>query len=237
MQKRISPNVFDRTSTKATLVAVFAALALATNYALIALPNIKLMDALVFIAAFLFGLRLGIGVAALTWLVYGFVNPYGQADFVLLSFLIAGECFYAVAGATLSRTFVGRDLLRERRAQWRPSPVFAYSKLGLVFRFRLFRLLRLLVRRVRSVFAYSKLGFVFALVGFQATFAYDLLTNFGSWIFKTNSLYEAFMIGIITGAPFAVLHEVSNIVFFGTVAPAVIVTAKRFGLTRTVEKG
>ncbi len=167
MQRRSATNVFDRTSTKATLIAVFAALALATNYALIALPNIKLMDALVFIAAFLFGLRLGIGVAASTWLVYGFVNPYGQADFVLLSFLIAGECFYAVAGATLSRTFVGRDLLRQSQAQSRPSPVFAYSKLG----------------------------FVFALVGFQATFAYDLLTNFGSWIFKTNSLYQAFVVG------------------------------------------
>ncbi len=146
---------------------------------------------------------------ASTWLVYGFVNPYGQADFVLLSFLIAGECFYAVAGATLSRTFVGRDLLRQSQAQSRPSPVFAYSKLG----------------------------FVFALVGFQATFAYDLLTNFGSWIFKTNSLYQAFVVGIITGAPFAVLHEVSNIVFFGAVAPVVIVAAKRFGLARTVEKG
>jgi uncharacterized membrane protein len=227
-------SIFDRTSTKATLVAVFAALSLATNYALIALPNIKLMDALVFIAAFLFGLRLGIGVAASTWLVYGFVNPYGQADFILLSFLIGGECFYAVAGATLSRTFVTRDLLRESRRRLRPSPVFAYSKPDLVFRFRLFRLL---VRRVRLVFAYSKLGLVFALVGFQATFAYDLLTNFGSWIFKTNSLYQAFVIGIITGAPFAVLHEASNIVFFGTVAPAVIVTAKRFGLGRTEEKG
>jgi uncharacterized membrane protein len=203
-----APTVFDRASTKATLVAVFAALSLATNYALIALPNIKLMDALVFIAAFLFGLRLGIGVAASTWLVYGFVNPYGQAD-LILPFLIGGECFYAVAGAALSRTFVGRDLVRESQAQWRPSPVFAYSKLGLVF----------------------------ALVGFQATFAYDLLTNFGSWIFKTNSLYQAFVIGIITGAPFAVLHEVSNFVFFGAVAPVVIVTAKRFGLGRAEEKG
>ena len=209
MQRPIATNIFDRTSTKATLVAVFAALALATNYALIALPNIKLMDALVFIAAFLFGLRLGIGVSASTWLVYGFVNPYGQADLILLSFLIAGECFYAVAGASLSRTFVGRDLLRKNQAQSRPTPVFAYSKLG----------------------------FIFALVGFQATFAYDLLTNFGSWIFKTDSLYQAFVIGIITGAPFAVLHELSNIIFFGTVAPVVIVAAKRFGLTRAVEKG
>jgi hypothetical protein len=202
--QRPAPNIFARTSTKATLVAVFAALSLATNYALIALPNIKLMDAFVFIAAFLFGLRLGIGVATSTWLVYGFVNPYGQADFILLTFLIGGECFYAVAGAALSRTFVTRDLLRESRRQWRPAPVLAFSKVGLVF----------------------------ALVGFQATFAYDLLTNFGSWIFKANSPYQAFVIGIITGAPFAVLHEVSNIVFFGTVAPVVIVTAKRFGLGR-----
>ena len=209
MQRPITtPNIFDRTSTKATLVAVFAALALATNYALIALPNIKLMDALVFIAAFLFGLRLGIGVAASTWLVYGFVNPYGQADFVLLSFLIVGECFYAVAGAVLSRTSLARDLLRGSRAYRPLSPVSSNSKLG----------------------------FVFALVGFQATFAYDILTNFGSWIFKTNSLYQAFLIGMITGAPFALLHEGSNIFFFAAVAPVVIVTTKRFGLGRTEEK-
>ncbi len=82
------------------LIAVFTAECLATNYAMIALPNIKIMDALVFIAAFLFGWTVGVGIAISTWTVYGFVNPYGQAGFPLILFLMMGECFYAIGGAS-----------------------------------------------------------------------------------------------------------------------------------------
>src|SRR5437879_9694280 len=89
-------SVLDRRSTKVMITAVFTALALATNYALIGIPNVKIMDTLVFVAAFFFGLRLGIGVAASIWLVYGFVNPNGVDTFPMLSFLMVGECFYAL---------------------------------------------------------------------------------------------------------------------------------------------
>ncbi|MBO0888412.1 hypothetical protein J2P12_04855, partial [Candidatus Bathyarchaeota archaeon] len=85
---------------------------MATNYAMIDLWNIKLMDAFIFIAAFLFGVEVGLGSAVLTWVVYGFVNPYGQDNLVLLSFLITGESFFALAGALLSRTSLVRDLVR-----------------------------------------------------------------------------------------------------------------------------
>ena len=70
---------------------------------------------------------------------------------------------------------------------------------------------------------------MFGLIGFQATFAYDVLTNFGSWVFKTSSLYQAFIVGMITGVPFAILHEASNLVFFATVVPAAIAATKRMG--------
>src|SRR2546426_867892 len=111
------------------IVAVFTALSLATNYALIGFQNVKLMDTLVFIVAFLFGVRL-----------------------------------------------------------------------------------------------------VIALVGLQATFGYDLLTNFASWLFLTTSLYQAFIIGNLVGAPFSIAHEGSNVIFFATVAPAVIVATGRMGI-------
>jgi len=45
------------------LIAVFTALSLGTNYVMIDIPNVKLMDALIFIAAFLFGLEVGLGSA------------------------------------------------------------------------------------------------------------------------------------------------------------------------------
>src|SRR5438128_3178692 len=95
-------SVLDRRSTKVMITAVFTALALATNYALIGIPNVKIMDTLVFVAAFFFGLRLGIGAPASIWLVYGFVNPNGVDSFLMLSFLTHGHGFYALAPASLN---------------------------------------------------------------------------------------------------------------------------------------
>ena len=185
-------SVLDRRSTKVMITAVFAALALATNYALIGIPNVKIMDMLVFIAAFFFGLRLGISVAVSIWLVYGFVNPYGVDTFLMLSFLMIGECFYALAGFALKRSFVARDL-------------------------------------VKGTKEYQRVSITFGLVGLLATFAYDILTNFGSWVLGTSSLYQAFVIGNIIGAPFSVAHEASNVVFFATIAPAIVVATSRLG--------
>ena len=175
------------------MIAVFTALSLGTNYVMIDIPNVKLMDALIFIAAFLFGLEVGLGSAISAWLVYGFINPYGQADPILLLFLMTGECFYAIAGALLSRASAARDLLSKGRP-------------------------------------YKRIGLLFGMIGFQATFAFDIITNFGSWIFKTSSLYQALIVGLITGVPFAIIHEASNIVFFATVVPLAIIASKRMGI-------
>lgn len=180
---------------KIAIVAVFAALALATNYALIGIPNVKVMDALVFLAAFLFGLKVGAAVGASTWVVYGFINPQGSADLILLSFLITGECIYALAGAGLRKTTITQDLLD-------------FPK---------------------------RLSLVFGTVGLLATLAYDILTNFASWLFLTTSPYDALVIGLITGAPFAIVHEISNLVLFSTAAPAAIIAAKRFSWIQLTE--
>lgn len=186
----------QRSRTGATvevaLVAVFSAIALGTNYAMIALPNVKIMDSLIFMAAFLFGLRVGVGIATITWAVYGFVNPYGQAGFPLIVFLVVGECFYALAGVGLRRTKVAKQLLAER----------------------------LLVSDL-------SLAIIFGLVGLVSTFAYDTLTNFATYMFLANSLYEAFLIGMISGVPLAILHEFSNFWFFALTTPAAIVAARR----------
>ena len=185
--------VLDRGSTKITIVAVFTALALATNYALIGIPNVKLMDTLVFIAAFSFGLRLGLGVAISIWPVYGFVNPYGVDSILMLAFLMIGESFYALAGSVLRTSFASEDLFRGTRE-------------------------------------YEQLAITFGFAGLLATFAYDLLTNFGSWIFRTGSLYQDFIVGNIIGVPFSLAHEASNVIFFATVAPAFLLAASRLRL-------
>jgi uncharacterized membrane protein len=214
---------------RTALIPVFTALSLATNYAMIDIPNVKLMDAFVFIAAFLFGLKVGLGTAISTWAVYGFINPYGQDDLTLLLFLMAGECLYAVAGALLSRTSLARELIAKQiQAKTIDKQSIKYgmqSGTGILCRIK-----TLAVNLLNKARPYGRMSLLFGLIGFQATFAYDVLTNFGSWVFKTSSLYQALIIGVITGVPFAILHEASNLVFFATVVPPAIAAAKRVGM-------
>jgi hypothetical protein len=97
-----------------SVVAIFTSLILATNYALINVPNVKLMDVLVFTCSYLFGLATGLAVASLSWLVYGFVNPYGSAGY-LLPALIAGEALYAIGGALARRRWPPSSMGRPGR--------------------------------------------------------------------------------------------------------------------------
>jgi uncharacterized membrane protein len=196
---------------------------------MIDIPNVKLMDSFVFIAAFLFGLEVGLGTAVSIWAVYGFINPYGQDDLTLLLFLMTGECLYAVAGALLSRTSVARELMAKQiQAKTIDKQSVKYGmhpETG-----RLSRIKNRAGDLLNNGHRYGRMSLLFGLTGFQATFAYDVLTNFGSWVFKTSSLYQALIIGMITGVPFAILHEASNLVFFATVVPPAIAAAKRVGL-------
>src|SRR5213593_2306698 len=188
-------SISPRPAVRVCLIAVFTAISLGTNFVMIDIPNVKLMDAFIFIAAFLIGLEVGLGSAVSVWAIYGFTSPYGVDDFATLSFLMTGECLYAFSGWALSRATVGKDLFTSGSHQ-----------LG-------------------------RISIVFGLVGLQATFAYDVLTNFGSYFLRTSSAYQALLVGMITGAPFAILHEGSNLVFFATVVPLAIASFRRSGLT------
>jgi len=226
-------------TTRVALIAVFTALSLSTNYVMIDIPNVKLMDSFVFIAAFLFGLEVGLGSAMSIWIVYGFINPWGQAGFPLFFFLVIGECFYAVAGAILRRVPAVEDALRN--SFWKNSQVLPQSEFAVVGGFGnrawgfVYKRYTEAKRRLQQTFfrllPYGRMSLLFGTIGFQTTFAYDALTNFGDKILVTSSLYQALIIGLITGVPFAIVHEASNLAFFAIVVPMAIATSKRIGLS------
>jgi len=85
------------------LIAVFTALAIATDFAMVPLVNIKLMDTLVFVAALAFGFRVGASVAGLTWLVYGTLSPWGFASGPFIVLLMLSEMIYAALGSIAAR--------------------------------------------------------------------------------------------------------------------------------------
>lgn len=88
------------------IVAIFTALAVSSDFALADLPNVKLVDAIVFSAAFVFGLETGLYVGVLSELIWGFASPYGFGGYII-PFLVAGECLFALAGWGASKAWAG----------------------------------------------------------------------------------------------------------------------------------
>jgi hypothetical protein len=97
-----------RRTQKVAIISIFTALAISTDYAMLPLSNIKLMDTIVFVSGLVFGLGVGVSIGTLTWLVYGSVNPLGSAGGSLLVILIVSETIYAFLGC-LARKVSGFD--------------------------------------------------------------------------------------------------------------------------------
>ncbi len=90
------------TTRAIAVVAVFTAAITASNLALSDIPNVKLLDALVFVAAFAYGFRIGASVAVVSELVWGIISPYGFGGYII-PFLVLGELVYAASGSLAAR--------------------------------------------------------------------------------------------------------------------------------------
>ena len=99
-----------RTWIEGAVLLGFIGAILTTNYALTALPNVKLLDLMVFVAGYTLGFRRGVLVASGSWLIYGTLNPWGAAGPLLLVILMASEMVYALAGSGLRRLVPPRQL-------------------------------------------------------------------------------------------------------------------------------
>ena len=86
-----------RRSYDVAVVAVFTSLVIGSDFALAGIANFKLMDTIVFMVAFVFGLKQGAAVAVLSETVWSVVSPWGQAG-AISPFLIGGELLFAFAG-------------------------------------------------------------------------------------------------------------------------------------------
>lgn len=90
------------------IIAMFTSLALATDYALTPLYNVKLIFTLVFASAYSFGFKIGAAVAVLAELIWGIISPEGFGG-MIIPFLLAATLIYAVAGWSASKVW-GTDI-------------------------------------------------------------------------------------------------------------------------------
>jgi len=89
-------------SHKLAIITVLVAFSISTNYAMISLSNVKLMDLIVFIGGFCFGPLVGMSIGVISWAVYGTLNPLGFSLPIWLSTMFS-EAIYGVAGAAIRK--------------------------------------------------------------------------------------------------------------------------------------
>lgn len=168
---------------RVSIVATLVALCIATNYALVGVPNMKVMDFVVFVGGFCFGAFAGALIGILTWAVYGAINPYGFVPQVWLATMFS-EVIYGLVGGFLGRNFVSADFNGQ----------------------------------------HLKLSIFFGTMGFISTLVYDITTT----AVYASAFNVPIIAALVLGAPFTVLHELSNTAMFGVGSIPIIVALKRF---------
>ena len=99
------------------LASLLVAVSLGTNYLLLGIPNVKLMDVCTFLAGKHLGLLWGVVVGASTWIIWGTLNPYG-ISLLTTAIVIAGQSFYAVAGWGLGSFSFNGGTTDEKHPTW-----------------------------------------------------------------------------------------------------------------------
>jgi len=107
------------------LIALFTAVIVGSDLALSGpeFSNIKLLDTLVFVSAYLFGFRVGASVGILSETIWSFLSPIGMAG-AMAPFLILGELVFAMAG-------VGARRIWGKSEGGIPNPLFVGGLLAL----------------------------------------------------------------------------------------------------------
>ncbi len=89
---------------KVSIIAILVALCIATNYALVGVPQVKVMDFIVFVGGFCLGPLAGASIGILSWMVYGAMNPYGFVPQIWLATMFS-EAIYGLLGGFLGKKF------------------------------------------------------------------------------------------------------------------------------------
>ncbi|MGQ9679925.1 MAG: hypothetical protein ACUVV4_04070 [Candidatus Bathyarchaeia archaeon] len=86
-----------------SIIVLMTATCISTNYLMLGLVNVKIMDLIVFALGLSLGSTVGVTVGVLTWLIYGTLNPYGFSLPILIATCI-GESVYGLAGGALKKS-------------------------------------------------------------------------------------------------------------------------------------
>ena len=117
---------------KLATLTILVALSISTNYIMISLYNVKLMDLIVFVGGFCFGPAVGALTGVISWTVYGTLNPMGFSLPIWFATMFA-ESVYGIVGGLIGRALFSNDA-DELRGKFR-NACFFFGMLGMLLTF------------------------------------------------------------------------------------------------------
>ncbi|MBS7632740.1 ECF transporter S component [Candidatus Bathyarchaeota archaeon] len=119
-------------SRKIAAVSALTALSIGSNYAMISLHNVKLMDLIVFVGGFCFGPVAGALIGVFSWVIYGSLNPRGFLLPIWLATMFS-EPIYGVVGGLVRRGVDPQEFKAFKQQQVNTSIFFGVVGLFLTF--------------------------------------------------------------------------------------------------------
>jgi len=117
---------------KLAVIVTLAALSIGTNYAMISLYNVKLMDLIVFVGGFCFGPLVGASIGIASWAIYGTLNPIGFSMPIWAATMFS-ESIYGIVGGLVRKTLDSHKITHPRRE---PFGVYVFfGTIGLLLTF------------------------------------------------------------------------------------------------------
>ncbi|MFX0107081.1 MAG: hypothetical protein ACFE7R_02260 [Candidatus Hodarchaeota archaeon] len=98
-----------------SITATMTALALVGNYVLVAIPNVELGSAILFVTGYVFGFEMAAWCVLLVSIIFGAINPWGGFVPQIWITQLVGWLFIAVSGAILGNQPNKRDVVTDYR--------------------------------------------------------------------------------------------------------------------------
>ncbi len=108
-------------------IGLFSALALAGGYLFIAVPNVEVFTALVFLSGLFLGSKNGMLVGLVAQTLFGLLNPFGPSPLPLLAAQVLNRMLVGLVGGAF------RPLLREQALTWSRAALLGLTGLVLTW--------------------------------------------------------------------------------------------------------
>ncbi|MFX0087987.1 MAG: hypothetical protein ACFFAU_20205 [Candidatus Hodarchaeota archaeon] len=208
-----------------SISVIFSSAAVASSLVFIFIPNLETLSLIFFLVGYLYGIKTGATTVITSVTIYEmfasqFYGTGGLFPFILKfpPFLLIMVCGVYFHHLKMNNNFLGKEekemMLKAPEEQFRDDILYQPFDLQ---------------KETQEINFSVYERVLLAQLGFVLTIIYDITTSFGILVFVPT--WEALFVSFITGLPFFIFHQLTNLILFLTI-PSILIAINKARLTR-----